>query len=149
MVPLFGVLLRGRILCEHHTPSWQWDFWERFQSPFASPPGVGLASSLVNVLWGLFNLAIAYLLVCRVDSFNLRTMNINDDLPTLREIDRPTSADAPKGLGQFQGAAGAASNFSNGGGPDQRDQSERHQHPAVPLAGRIRVELTTPDTQII
>ena len=43
-----------------------------FQSPFSSPPGVGLSSSLVNVLWGLFNLAIAYLLVCRVGSFNLR-----------------------------------------------------------------------------
>jgi hypothetical protein len=43
-----------------------------FQSPFASPPGVGLSSALVNVLWGLFNLAVAYLLVCRVGSFNLR-----------------------------------------------------------------------------
>ena len=43
-----------------------------FQSPFASPPGVGLSSSMVNVLWGLFNLAIGYLLVCRVGSFNLR-----------------------------------------------------------------------------
>jgi hypothetical protein len=43
-----------------------------FQSPFASPPGVGLSSSMVNVLWGLFNLAIAYLLVCRVGSFHLR-----------------------------------------------------------------------------
>jgi hypothetical protein len=43
-----------------------------FQSPFASPPGVGLSSATVNVLWGLFNLAIAYLLVCRVGSFNLR-----------------------------------------------------------------------------
>jgi hypothetical protein len=43
-----------------------------FQSPFASPPGIGLSSALVNVLWGLFNLAIAYLLVCRVGSFNLR-----------------------------------------------------------------------------
>jgi hypothetical protein len=43
-----------------------------FQSPFASPPGVGLSSSTVNVLWGLFNLAVAYLLVCRVGSFNLR-----------------------------------------------------------------------------
>ena len=30
-----------------------------FQSPFASPPGVGLSSSIVNVLWGLFNLATA------------------------------------------------------------------------------------------
>ena len=43
-----------------------------FQSPFASPPGIGLSSSTVNVLWGLFNLAIGYLLVCRVGSFNLR-----------------------------------------------------------------------------
>ncbi len=43
-----------------------------FQSPFASPPGVGLSSSIVNVLWGLFNLAIAYLLLCRVGSFDLR-----------------------------------------------------------------------------
>jgi hypothetical protein len=43
-----------------------------FQSPFASPPGVGLSSSTVNVVWGLFNLAVGYLLVCRVGSFNLR-----------------------------------------------------------------------------
>ncbi len=43
-----------------------------FQSPFASPPGVGLSSSVVNVLWGLFNLAVAYLLVCRVGRFDLR-----------------------------------------------------------------------------
>jgi len=43
-----------------------------FQSPFASPPGVGLSSSMVNVLWGLFNLAIGYLLVCRVGTFDLR-----------------------------------------------------------------------------
>jgi hypothetical protein len=33
---------------------------------------VGLSSSTVNVLWGLFNLAVAYLLVCRVGSFDLR-----------------------------------------------------------------------------
>jgi hypothetical protein len=43
-----------------------------FQSPFASPPGEGLSSSMVNVLWGLVNLAIGYLLVCRVGSFDLR-----------------------------------------------------------------------------
>jgi hypothetical protein len=43
-----------------------------FQSPFASPPGVGLSSSTVNVLWGLFNLAVGYVLVCRVGSFDLR-----------------------------------------------------------------------------
>jgi hypothetical protein len=44
----------------------------RDTSPFASPPGVGLSSSLVNVLWGFFNLVVAYLLVCRVGSFDLR-----------------------------------------------------------------------------
>jgi ABC-type tungstate transport system substrate-binding protein len=27
---------------------------------------------MVNVLWGLFNLAVGYLLVCRVGAFNLR-----------------------------------------------------------------------------
>jgi hypothetical protein len=43
-----------------------------FQSPFASPPGQGLSSSTVNVLWGFFNLLVAYLLTCRVGSFNLR-----------------------------------------------------------------------------
>ncbi len=43
-----------------------------FQSPFASPPGVGLSSSTVNVAWGLFNLLIGYLLVCRVGNFELR-----------------------------------------------------------------------------
>ena len=43
-----------------------------FQNPFASPSGVGLSSSTVNVLWGLFNLAVAYLLVCRVGDFDVR-----------------------------------------------------------------------------
>ncbi len=43
-----------------------------FQSPFATPPGVGLSSSTVNVLWGFFNLAIGYSLVCRVGNFQLR-----------------------------------------------------------------------------
>jgi hypothetical protein len=41
-----------------------------FQSPFASPPGVGLSSSKVNVLWGFLNLVVAYLLICRVGNFN-------------------------------------------------------------------------------
>ncbi len=31
----------------------------RFQTPFASPPGVGESSALVNVLWGAANVAIA------------------------------------------------------------------------------------------
>jgi hypothetical protein len=43
-----------------------------FQTPFAKPSGRGLSSSAVNVLWGLFNIAIGYLLVCRVGDFELR-----------------------------------------------------------------------------
>ena len=43
-----------------------------FQSPFASPPREGLSSSTVNVLWGFFNLAAGYVLICRVGSFDLR-----------------------------------------------------------------------------
>ena len=43
-----------------------------FQSPFAKPPGEGLSSSTVNVLWGFFNLVVGYWLVCRVGDFDLR-----------------------------------------------------------------------------
>ncbi len=43
-----------------------------FQSPFASPPGQGLSSSTVNVLWGMLNLAVAYGLIVRVGRFDLR-----------------------------------------------------------------------------
>jgi hypothetical protein len=43
-----------------------------FQSPFAKPPGEGLSSSTVNVLWGFCNVAIGYVLVCRVGDFGLR-----------------------------------------------------------------------------
>lgn len=43
-----------------------------FQTPFASPPGVGLSSSTVNAAWGFFNIVIAYLLICRVGQFDLR-----------------------------------------------------------------------------
>ena len=43
-----------------------------FQSPFASPPGEGLSSAMVNVLWGMFNLVVSYVLVVRVGRFDLR-----------------------------------------------------------------------------
>lgn len=42
-----------------------------FQSPFANPPGKGLSSSLVNVLWGFFNLAVAYILLVWLGQLNL------------------------------------------------------------------------------
>ena len=50
-----------------------------FQSPFASPPGVGLSSSTVNVLWGLLNLAIAYL--AAVPGWELRTAQVSPRAP--------------------------------------------------------------------
>jgi hypothetical protein len=45
-----------------------------FQSPFASPPGQGLSSSTVNVVWGFCNLVAAYLLIVRVGSFDLHNV---------------------------------------------------------------------------
>jgi hypothetical protein len=43
-----------------------------FQSPFAKPPGEGLSSSTINVLWGFFNLLAGYLLTCRVGDLDLK-----------------------------------------------------------------------------
>lgn len=47
---------------------------EAFQSPFAKPPGQGLSSSTVNVLWAAFNFVAAYLLLVEVGSFDLRSL---------------------------------------------------------------------------
>lgn len=41
----------------------------RFQSPFASPPGFGESSPLVNVLWGMANFMAGYVLLCGVGQF--------------------------------------------------------------------------------
>ncbi len=43
-----------------------------FQSPFAKPPGRGLSSSTVNVLWGFVNAVIGYGLLTRVGTFDPR-----------------------------------------------------------------------------
>ena len=45
-----------------------------FQSPFAKPPGEGLSSSTVNVIWGFFNALVGYLLVFQVGTFNLHSL---------------------------------------------------------------------------
>jgi hypothetical protein len=45
----------------------------RFQSPFAMPPGKGLSSSTVNVLWGFFNVAAGYVLIAGVGTFDPRS----------------------------------------------------------------------------
>ena len=44
-----------------------------FQSPFAKPPGEGLSSSTVNVVWGFFNAVAGYALVLRVGHFDVRS----------------------------------------------------------------------------
>jgi hypothetical protein len=43
-----------------------------FQSPFAHPPGEGLSSSTVNVLWSFVNFVAAYLLIACVGQFDVR-----------------------------------------------------------------------------
>ncbi len=44
-----------------------------FQSPFAKPPGEGLSSSTINVVWGFSNALAAYLLLTHVGAFHPRT----------------------------------------------------------------------------
>jgi hypothetical protein len=46
----------------------------RFPTPFAKPPGKGLSSPTVNVVWSLFNLVIGYLF------FQLGRVMSGDDL---------------------------------------------------------------------
>jgi hypothetical protein len=45
-----------------------------FHSPFAKPPFRGLSSPTVNVVWALFNLAVAYVLLVLLGSFELRRL---------------------------------------------------------------------------
>lgn len=44
-----------------------------FQSPFAKPPGQGLSSSTINVVWGFANFVVAYLLIAQVGQFDMRS----------------------------------------------------------------------------
>ncbi|MFI3321832.1 MAG: hypothetical protein R3Y50_04845 [Rikenellaceae bacterium] len=38
-----------------------------FYSPFASPPARGKSSAVVNVLWGFFNIVVAYIIFVATD----------------------------------------------------------------------------------
>lgn len=42
-----------------------------FQTPFARPPGKGYSSSQANLLWGMANFVVAYLLLVRVGNFDV------------------------------------------------------------------------------
>lgn len=45
---------------------------QRLPTPFASPPFRGLSSAAVNVAWSLINLAVAYLLLVHVGTFEVQ-----------------------------------------------------------------------------
>ena len=45
-----------------------------FPSPFASPPGQGMSSPVINVLWGAFNLAVGVVL-WRAGRFNAKNVS--------------------------------------------------------------------------
>jgi hypothetical protein len=71
-----------------------------FQSPFAKPPGKGLSSSTVNVLWGFFNAVVGYLLVVRVGDFDLRATS---DILALAVGVLLISLQLARHFGQFHG----------------------------------------------
>jgi len=50
---------------------------DAFPTPFAKPPGKGLSTPLVNVLWALFNLIAGYLL------FRFSKVSANDCLSVI------------------------------------------------------------------
>lgn len=45
-----------------------------FPTPFASPPGKGQSSPMVNVVWGTANAVAGYFLVCHVGEFHIRSI---------------------------------------------------------------------------
>jgi hypothetical protein len=71
-----------------------------FQSPFAKPPGKGLSSSTVNVLWGFANLVVAYFLVLHVGRFDLRAA---DQIASLGLGLLLMGVFAARAFGQFHG----------------------------------------------
>jgi hypothetical protein len=71
-----------------------------FQTPFAKPPGKGLSSSTVNVLWGFFNAVAGYLLVVRVGNFDLRSIR---DVLALAVGALLISLQLARHFGQFHG----------------------------------------------
>jgi len=71
-----------------------------FQSPFSKPPGEGLSSSTGNVLWGAFNFAVAYVLLCRVGAFDVRNV-LHMGIAGLAAL--MTSTLAARSFGRFHG----------------------------------------------
>ena len=70
--PLLAYVLGGAVLANAIPHLVSGMMGRPFQSPFAKPPGQGLSSSTVNVAWGVLNIVVGYVLVCRVGDFALR-----------------------------------------------------------------------------
>jgi hypothetical protein len=73
-LPLLSYFFGGAFLANAIPHSVSGMMGRPFQSPFAKPPGQGLSSSTINVVWGFFNIVVGYALVCRVGSFELKDM---------------------------------------------------------------------------
>ena len=71
-----------------------------FQTPFAKPPGQGLSSSIVNVVWGFCNLVVGYVLVCRVSDFSLKDTS---DVVALGLGALTMALVSARGFGRFNG----------------------------------------------
>jgi hypothetical protein len=67
------VFLWGRFCGKRRSAFCQRHHGTILPEPLAKPPGRGLSSATVNVVWGFFNAVVAYLLVERVGVFNPRT----------------------------------------------------------------------------
>jgi len=73
-----------------------------FQTAFARPPGKGLSSPTVNVLYGFFMLVVSYVLVCHVGDFALKNMGDATMFGAGACVDALVSA---RQFGRFKGGA--------------------------------------------
>ncbi len=64
------------------------------------PPGKGLSSSTVNVLWGFANIVMAYLLTARVGNFDLHAA---DHVIAMGVGVLLVGVMAPRSFGRFHG----------------------------------------------
>jgi hypothetical protein len=72
-LPFIAYFFGGAFLCNGIPHFVSGVMGRPFQSPFAKPRGEGLSTSTTNVVWGFFNLTVAYLSICRVGDFDLRS----------------------------------------------------------------------------
>jgi hypothetical protein len=63
MVPLCSLFFAGAFLVNTVPHFIHGVSGDSFPSPFSNPPGKGLSSPLVNVIWGLGNLVVGYILL--------------------------------------------------------------------------------------